>query len=55
MEGGQGIPLLSGGQGRSRPPITSGLSWHQIQKDEQVGEALRRVKEAGLIPAYQSI
>jgi hypothetical protein len=26
------------------------LSWHQIQKDDQVGEALRQVKEAGLIP-----
>jgi hypothetical protein len=25
------------------------LSWHQIQKDDQVGEALRQVKEAGLI------
>lgn len=26
------------------------LSWHQIQKNDQVGEALRQVKEAGLIP-----
>ena len=26
------------------------LSWHQIQKDDQLGEALRQVKEAGLIP-----
>lgn len=29
------------------------LSWHQIQKDVQVGEALRQVKEAGLIPEEQ--
>jgi hypothetical protein len=29
------------------------LSWHQIQKDDQVGEALRQVKEAGLIPEEQ--
>jgi Uncharacterised protein family (UPF0236) len=26
------------------------LSWHQIQSDEQVGGALRQVKEAGLVP-----
>ena len=26
------------------------LSWHQIQTEAQVGEALRQVKEAGLIP-----
>ncbi len=26
------------------------LSWHQVQTDEQIGEALRQVKEAGLIP-----
>ena len=30
--------------------IVQVLSWHQIQTDAQVGEALRRVKEAGLIP-----
>jgi hypothetical protein len=29
------------------------LSWHQIQKDDQIGEALRQVKEAGLIPEEQ--
>ena len=29
------------------------LSWHQVQKDNQVGEALRQVKEAGLIPEGQ--
>ena len=29
------------------------LSWHQIQKDDQVGEALRQVKEAGLISEEQ--
>jgi hypothetical protein len=29
------------------------LSWHQIQKDDQVGEALRQVQEAGLIPEEQ--
>ena len=26
------------------------LSWHQIQKDDQVGEALVQLKTAGLIP-----
>jgi transposase len=26
------------------------LSWHQIQSDAQVGDALGQVKEAGLIP-----
>jgi len=26
------------------------LSWHQVQSDEELGEALRQVKEAGLIP-----
>jgi hypothetical protein len=29
------------------------LSWHQIQRDDQVGEALGQVKEAGLIPEGQ--
>ena len=26
------------------------LSWHQVQSDEELGEALRQVREAGLIP-----
>jgi len=26
------------------------LSWHQVQSDEELGETLRQVKEAGLIP-----
>ena len=26
------------------------LSWHQVQSDEELGEALRQVKEASLIP-----
>jgi hypothetical protein len=26
------------------------LSWHQVQTEEQLGEALRQVKDAGLIP-----
>ena len=26
------------------------LSWHQIQKEHEVGEALQQVKDAGLIP-----
>jgi hypothetical protein len=30
--------------------IVQVLSWHQIQTDEQLGEALRQVKEARLIP-----
>lgn len=30
--------------------IVQVLSWHQIQSDEQLGEALRQVTEAGLIP-----
>jgi hypothetical protein len=29
------------------------LSWHQIQTDDQVGAALRQVKEGGLIPEEQ--
>jgi hypothetical protein len=33
--------------------IVQVLSWHQIQTDDQVGEALRQVKEAGLIPEEQ--
>lgn len=30
--------------------IVQVLSWHQVQTDEQLGEALRQVKEAGRIP-----
>lgn len=26
------------------------LSWHQVQSDEELGEVLRQVKEAGLVP-----
>jgi hypothetical protein len=33
--------------------IVQVLSWHQIQKDDQLGEALGQVKEAGLIPEEQ--
>lgn len=29
------------------------LSWHQIQNEEQLGQALKQVKEAGLIPEEQ--
>jgi Uncharacterised protein family (UPF0236) len=29
------------------------LSWHQVQNEEQLGAALKQVKEAGLIPAEQ--
>ena len=29
------------------------LSWHQVQNDEQYGEALKQIKEAGLIPEEQ--
>src|SRR5438552_14132235 len=29
------------------------LSWHQVQNEEQLGEALKQVKEAGLIPEEQ--
>ena len=29
------------------------LSWHQVQNDAQLGEALKQIKEAGLIPAEQ--
>jgi hypothetical protein len=29
------------------------LSWHQVQNEEQLGEALRQIKEAGLIPEEQ--
>jgi len=29
------------------------LSWHQVQNEEQLGEALQQIKEAGLIPAEQ--
>ena len=29
------------------------LSWHQGQNDEQLGEALQQIKEAGVIPEEQ--
>jgi hypothetical protein len=29
------------------------LSWHQVQNEEQLGEALKQLKEAGLIPDAQ--
>jgi hypothetical protein len=29
------------------------LSWHQVQNEEQLGEALKQIKEAGLIPEEQ--
>ena len=29
------------------------LSWHQVQNEEQLGEALQEIKEAGLIPEDQ--
>ena len=29
------------------------LSWHQVQNEEQLGEALKQIKEAGVIPAEQ--
>jgi hypothetical protein len=29
------------------------LSWHQVHSDEQLGEALKQIKEAGLIPEDQ--
>jgi len=29
------------------------LSWHQVQNEEQLGEALKQLKEAGLIPEEQ--
>src|SRR5918912_1979962 len=29
------------------------LSWHQVQNEEQLGEALTQIKEAGLIPQKQ--
>jgi Uncharacterised protein family (UPF0236) len=29
------------------------LSWHQVQTEEQLGEALKQVKEAGVIPEEQ--
>ena len=29
------------------------LSWHQVQNDEQLGEALKQIKEAGWIPEEQ--
>jgi Transposase len=29
------------------------LSWHQVQNEEQLGEALQQIKEAGVIPEEQ--
>jgi hypothetical protein len=29
------------------------LSWHQVQNEEQLGEALKQVKETGVIPEEQ--
>src|SRR5262245_33186529 len=29
------------------------LSWHQVQNEEQLGEALKQIKQAGLIPEEQ--
>jgi hypothetical protein len=29
------------------------LRWHQVQNEEQLGEALKQVKEAGVIPEEQ--
>ncbi len=29
------------------------LSWHQVQNEEQLGEALKQIKQAGLIPEAQ--
>ena len=29
------------------------LSWHQVQNEEQLGEALKQIKEAGVIPEAQ--
>ena len=36
-----------------RERIVHLLSWYQVHKDEDVGAALRRVQEAGLIPEAQ--
>jgi hypothetical protein len=33
--------------------IVHGLSWHQVQNEEQLGEALKQIKEAGVIPEAQ--
>ena len=30
------------------------LSWHQVQNEEQLGEALKQVKESGVIPKDQA-
>ena len=29
------------------------LSWHQVQTEDQLGEALNQIKEAGVIPEDQ--
>jgi hypothetical protein len=34
-------------------PIVHLLSWHQVPNEEQLGEALKQVKEASVIPAEQ--
>jgi len=36
---------------QSRPE--SPIPWHQVQNEEQLGEALQQVKEAGVIPEEQ--
>src|SRR5262249_34326136 len=33
--------------------IVHGLSWHQVPNEEQLGEALKQIKEAGVIPEDQ--
>jgi hypothetical protein len=33
--------------------IVHGLSWHQVQNEEQLGEALKQRKEAGVMPEEQ--
>ena len=33
--------------------IVHGLSWHQVHNEEQRGEALQQIKEAGVMPAEQ--
>jgi len=33
--------------------IVHGLSWHQVQTEDQLGEALKQIKEAGVIPEDQ--
>src|SRR5262249_17371862 len=33
--------------------MVHGLSWHQVHNDEQLGAALKQIKEAGVSPAEQ--